>query len=160
VPQAANSKAVHFALALAVDPAPDEAARRGLKQLWGTITSDQADGGQWFAWPETRPPIFGPSDESLTTLACLALLPAGKSGDPGAQAALDKAVRWLAETTSDDDPQSIAMRLVLWRQIGRAAEERRPLVERILKRQNADGGWSQSAQMTSDAWATGQALYA
>ena len=30
----------------------------------------------------------------------------------------------------------------------------------IKKRQNVDGGWSQSREMTSDAWATGQALYA
>jgi hypothetical protein len=160
VPQAANSKAIHFALALGADPAPEAVSQTALKQLLGTVTSDQADGGRWFAWPETRPPIFGASDESLTALAGLALLPAAKSGDSAAKAALDKAARWLVETTSDDDPQSTAMRLVLWRRLDRKPEECQPLVDRILTRQNADGGWSQSPDMASDAWATGQALYA
>ena len=44
--------------------------------------------------------------------------------------------------------------------VGRPAEELGPLVQRIRERQNADGGWSQAADMPSDAWATGQALYA
>jgi hypothetical protein len=95
----------------------------------------------------------------MTALATLALLPAA-AGDEVAKAARDKAMHWLAETRSDDDPQSIAMRLVLWRRAGRPAEEWEPLVWRIKERQNADGGWSQSPQMASDAWATGQALYA
>src|SRR5947199_508035 len=52
------------------------------------------------------------------------------------------------------------MRLVLWKRLGRPAEEWQPLVQRIKERQNADGGWSQTEDMASDAWATGQALYA
>ena len=74
--------------------------------------------------------------------------------------AREKAVRWLAETKTDDDPQSVAMRLVLWRRLGRPAGEWEPLARRIRERQNADGGWSQAEGMGSDAWATGQALYA
>ena len=49
---------------------------------------------------------------------------------------------------------------MLWKRLGRAAEEWQPLVRRIRERQNADGGWSQAKGMASDAWATGQALYA
>src|SRR5262249_33773924 len=56
--------------------------------------------------------------------------------------------------------QSLAMRLVLWTKLGRPAQECKSLAQRILARQNADGGWSQSKEMASDAWATGQALYA
>jgi Squalene-hopene cyclase N-terminal domain len=52
------------------------------------------------------------------------------------------------------------MRLVLWQRLGRPAEESKPLVRRIVERQNSDGGWSQAPEMASDAWATGQALYA
>jgi squalene-hopene/tetraprenyl-beta-curcumene cyclase len=52
------------------------------------------------------------------------------------------------------------MRLVLWKRVGRPAKEWQPLVERIKERQNSDGGWSQAKGMASDAWATGQALYA
>jgi hypothetical protein len=108
----------------------------------------------------TRPPIFGNSDESLTALAILAVLPAAAAGEEQAKTARDRGIKWLAETKTDDDPQSIALRLVLWKRLGRPAEEWEPLVKSIKDRQKTDGGWSQTKDMASDAWATGQALYA
>lgn len=159
-PKAASPKAIYFALALGADPKPDAASIKGLKLLLGTVRTEQAENGSWSAWPKTRPPIFGTSDESLTALATLALLPAAAAGDEPATAARDKSVKWLTETKTDDDPQSVALRLVLWKKLGRPAMEVAPLVKRIKDRQNADGGWSQTKEMASDAWATGQALYA
>jgi len=159
-PKALNAKAVWFALSLGADPKPDAVSQKGLKLLLGTVKNDQVEDGRWLSWPETRPPIFGNSDESMTALATLARLPAAATGDDSAKAVRDKAVRWLAETETDDDPQSVAMRLVLWRRLERPAEEWEPLVQRIKERQNTDGGWSQAKGMASDAWATGQALYA
>jgi hypothetical protein len=159
-PKAASPKAVYFALALGVDPKPDEVSQKGLKLLLKTVAAEQTENGSWSTWPETRPPIFGSSDESLTVLATLAVLPAAAAGDGSAKAVRDKAVRWLAETKTDDDPQSIALRLVLWNRLSRPPEEGQPLVKRIKERQNEDGGWSQTKGMASDAWATGQALYA
>ena len=158
-PRALNSKAVWFALALGADPRPDAATGKGLSALLKTVMSDQTDEGSWAAWPETRPPMFGGSDETMTVLATLTLLPAA-SEDPAAAAARDEAVDWLARTATDGDPQSAAMRLVLWRRLGRPAEQWMPLARRIREHQNPDGGWSQSNDMPSDAWATGQALYA
>jgi hypothetical protein len=96
----------------------------------------------------------------MTVLATLAVLPVAAAGDDSAKAVRDKAVRWLTETKTDDDPQSIALRLVLWNRLGRPAAEGQPLVRRIKESQNADGGWGQAKDMASDAWATGQALYA
>ena len=81
-------------------------------------------------------------------------------GRDEAKVVLDNGVKWLARTTSDGDPQSIAMRLVLWKRLGSPAREWEPLVRCIKVRQNTDGGWSQAKDMASDAWATGQALYA
>jgi Right handed beta helix region/Prenyltransferase and squalene oxidase repeat len=159
-PKALNPKAVWFALALGADPQPDDVSRKGMKLLVQTVKSDQTENGSWSAWPETRPPIFGDSDECMTALATLAVVPAAAAGDDSARSVRDKGIRWLAETKSDGDPQSIAMRLVLWRRLGRPAKEWQPLVERIKARQNDDGGWSQTKAMASDAWATGQALYA
>ncbi len=149
-----------FALALGADPKPDAISRKGMGLLVETVKSDQTENGSWSAWPETRPPIFGKSDESMTVLATLALIPAAASGDASAKIVRDKGIRWLSETKTDEDPQSIAMRLVLWQRLGRPAREWEPLVQRIKERQNADGGWSQTKAMASDAWATGQTLYA
>jgi hypothetical protein len=159
-PKALNSKAVWFALALGADPKPDAVSQKGLKLLRQTVKGDQTENGSWLAWPNTRPPMFGSSDESMTALATLAVASAAASGDAEAAAARDRGVKWLAETKSDDDPQSTAMRLVLWTRLGHPAAEWEPLARRIKERQNDDGGWSQASGMASDAWATGQALYA
>lgn len=159
-PNALSPKAVWFALALEADPNPDAISQEGMNLLLKTVKSEQTGNGSWSTWPETRPPIFGSSDESMTALATLAMLPAAALGDDTAKVVRDKGIRWLSGTKSDDDPQSIAMRLVLWRRLSRPAEEWEPLVRRIKERQNADGGWSQTKDMASDAWATGQALYA
>jgi squalene-hopene cyclase-like protein len=160
VPRALNEKAVSLALALGANPQPDTVSQEGMKLLLTTVKSDQVENGSWSSWPETRQPIFGNSDERTTVLATLALMPAAATGDDSAKAARDKGIQWLAETKTDDDPQSIALRLVLWQRLGRPAAEWEPLVQRIKARQNADGGWSQTKDVVSDAWATGQALYA
>ena len=159
-PHAASPKAMYFALALGADPEPDAVSRAGIKRLLKTVKNEQTDDGSWSAWPGSRPPILGSSDESLTALAVLALLPEAAAGDESAKAARDKGIRWLSETKTDDDPQSVAMRLILWTRLGRPAAEWTPLVRRIRERQNENGGWSQTKDMPSDAWATGQALYA
>lgn len=157
IPKALNVKPVWFALALSADRKPDAVTQKGLKLLLKTVAADQLDNGGWASWPETRPPIFGNSDDSMTALATLALL--SDTGDQS-RSARDKAIAWLDKNKSDDDPQSVAMRLVVFVRIGRPEKHWRPLLKRIRDRQNADGGWSQAKDMPSDAWATGQALYA
>lgn len=159
-PKALNYKAVYFAIALSADRQPGESSQAAIKRMIETVKADQLDSGGWHAWPDTRPPIFGPSDDTATTFATLTLVSAAAGGDESAKATRDKGIAWLTTTPSDDDPQSVAMRLVLWQRLGRSADELQPLIKRIGERQNADGGWSQAKDMGSDAWATGQALYA
>ena len=160
IPKALNTSAVWFALALNADSKPDAVLQKGLKLMLKTVAGDQTENGAWRSWPETRPPIFGNSDDTFTALATLAATLADATGDADAKAVRDKGVKWLVETKTDDDPQSIAVRLVLWTKLGRPAEELKPLIQRVKERQNADGGWSQAKDMASDGWATGQALYA
>lgn len=156
-PKALNTKAIYFALALASDPNPDPASQEAIKRLLKTVKEDQLDDGSWHAWPETRPPFFGGSDDSMTALATLA---ASNSKEETMRQVRDRGVRWLTETKSDDDPQSVALRLMVWVRAGGPPEQRDQLVRLISSRQRDDGGWSQQRDMASDAWATGQALYA
>ena len=64
----------------------------------------------------------------------------------------ERAVRWLTETKTDDDPQTIALRLVLLKKQARPTEECKTFVRRIKESQNEDEGWSQSNDITSEAW--------
>ncbi|MGE3317579.1 MAG: prenyltransferase/squalene oxidase repeat-containing protein [Planctomycetaceae bacterium] len=159
IPKAVNTKAIYYASALGIDPQRDKIEQTGLEKMIGTVKDDQLENGSWAAWPETRPPIFVPSDDTATVSATLALLPLADS-DPAAKSAIERSVRWLSENPTDGDPQSVALRVILWSRLGRPTEEITPLIARIRERQNSDGGWSQTNEMPSDAWATGQALYA
>ncbi len=159
IPKALNAKAVWLGLGLAAVQQPDETTTKGLKLMLGTVREDQLENGSWASWPVTRPPSFGNSDDSMTALATLTLQ-SGVSGDDATKQARDRGVTWLAETKTDDDPQSVAMRLVLWSRVKRPQAEIDQLAAKILTRQRSDGGWSQTNEMESDAWATGQALYA
>ncbi len=159
LPRALNEKAVSLALGLVAQHEPDSVSRNGIKLLLQTVKGDQVEDGRWVSWPETRPPIFGNSDERATLVATLALSGASNE-DREAAAARDRAVAWLAATKSDGDPQSMALRMVLWQRLGRGSDEVAELAGQIVARQRTDGGWSQTDTMASDAWATGQALYA
>jgi hypothetical protein len=160
IPKALNMKAVLFALALGADPQPDEASQKGLGLMLQTVKEDQNEDGVWQSWPDTRPPIFGHSDETATALATLALLPQAAAGDEAAISARDKGLNWLAEHETSGDHQAVCVRLMLSVRAGRPNEESQPLVKRILDSQREDGGWGQNPEMASDAHATGQALYA
>ena len=159
-PRALNSKAIYYGLGLGSIPNPNSSEREALGRFLATVKSDQIENGSWVAWPETRPPMFGPSDQSMTTLATLALLSGEAIGDSSAKAKVDQGFKWLSETNLDDETQSLVLRLLLWARLGRPNQELSPLIEQIQGRQNSDGGWSQVPNGASDAWATGQALYA
>ncbi|MCW5556496.1 MAG: hypothetical protein KIT22_01415 [Verrucomicrobiae bacterium] len=159
-PKALNTKAVYYALGLESVTGRSDVEQEALNLLLRTVREDQTENGSWASWPETRPPLFGHSDDTVTALATLALMPAAAAGDALAKAAMEQGVGWLEKNETDNDPQSIAMRLVLWTRLGRPRDEWMPLARRIRDRQRDDGGWSQTAEGSSDAWATGQALYA
>lgn len=160
IPKAMNTKPIYFALGLATEAQPSEASRKGLELLLQTIKEDQTENGSWNSWPDTRPPMFGHSDETFTAYATLALLPQAAAGDEAAVAARDRGLKWLAEHETTGDHQAMALRLMVAAKAGRPGEETQPLVKRLVDSQKPDGGWSQTPEMASDAHATGQALYA
>jgi Squalene-hopene cyclase C-terminal domain len=152
-----NLYAVLLALAFEAGGGPADGTRDALKALLTKIKADQSKDGPWEIWPEPGPklPLCGASAEVMSALATLALLP-----DPDGKAARDKSLQWLSARPPEDDAQADAIRLILWRRAGRPSEQSQPLIKRILGRQNADGGWSQTRERASDGFATGQALYA
>ena len=128
------------------------------------LVARQAADGAW----ESPPPKNGPPPtwESRETLGLLALLawepyvPADAKEAAAARASRDKADAWLSKTKSSETTQALSLRLLLDARRGAAVKELQPRIDHLFNRQNADGGWSQTADMPSDAYATGQALYA
>lgn len=159
-PRALNTYALYMALALAADANPDAKARDTLAKLRKNVKADQTDDGSWMAWPDTRPPIFGPSSAAMTALATLSLTNGMAVDDPALPAIRDKAVKWLEAAPPEDDIQAAALRLLVLHRLKRSDTILQPLVKHIVERQNPDGGWSQIKAMAGDAHATGQALYA
>jgi hypothetical protein len=146
-------------LALGIEAGNTDATADGLKQLLASVVHDQGDDGSWKRANEARPILSSP--DTLTTLSLL-VLSAPNAPDMGEEgkAAQQKALQFLEAAKPDDELQPIALRLILWRRLGRPASEWNPLVEQLRSAQNEDGGWGQTKLAKSDAYATGQALYA
>src|SRR5262245_43945504 len=114
------------------------------------------------------PAIHGapPTWESSETLALWALLawelsvPADPQEAAEVRTGRERTVAWLGKTRSTDTSQSTSLRLLLDTRTGKSAEQLQARIDQLLKLQNADGGWSQTKDLASDAYATGQALYA
>jgi hypothetical protein len=128
------------------------------------LAARQADDGAW----DSPPPKNGPPPtwESRETVALLALLawasyvPADAKDAAALHASRNKADAWLSKTHCSDTTQALALRLLLDARRDSAERQLQPAIDRLLKQQNTDGGWSQTEDLSSDAYATGQALYA
>jgi ankyrin repeat protein len=118
----------------------------------------QAPDGSWtFMLP--RAPMQS-SNFSFTAYAVDALNTYGpKTSAAEVEQRVGNARKWLLATkaaTSEDR----ASKLLGLKYSGASINDRRSAAAEILKDQNPDGGWSQLPGTPSDAYATGQALYA
>jgi squalene-hopene/tetraprenyl-beta-curcumene cyclase len=146
-------------LALGVEAGDARATQDGLKKLLTSVLGDQGKEGSWKLSYEFRP--IGSSPEVLTTLALLALsAPNAPDLGQAGKAARERGLAWLRGARPDEELQAAALRLILWRRLELPSREWEPLVEKLRSAQNADGGWGQLKKANSDAYATGQALYA
>jgi hypothetical protein len=73
--------------------------------------------------------------------------------------ALSKAIAWLDAAKPSDLNQDKALKLLLEVRSAKPRKAMQPAIDDLLALQRADGGWSQTAERPSDAFATGQALY-
>jgi hypothetical protein len=139
----------------------DAAVNDARARLLALLKDDQHDDGSWTLKIGGRPPLVG-TKELMTPLMLLALTPGApkSSGDDSFATTREKGLKWLEQAPPDENLQLTALRLILVSRLARSEEERLPLRSKLLARQNADGGWSQTPEMSSDAYATGQTLYA
>ena len=118
----------------------------------------QQSSGSWAAVGFARPPI----EQSAVTNTAMAIKVISRYGMPGRKADTDAAIRrataWLQEaelTCTEDRIQQILG--LLWGGKSNADVQKR--VRALIAQQRADGGWSQTPYLGSDAYATGEAVY-
>jgi ankyrin repeat protein len=142
-------------LGLAAEAVPASAVTDGVVHHLVTI---QALDGRWIT-SIPRPPIES-SDVTATALAIHALKSYGWQGRKEEFAAsIEHARRWL-RTAKPQRNQEASFQLLGLHWAGEPAETMTALIESLLHQQRKDGGWAQFSTLESDAYATGEALYA
>jgi N-acyl-D-amino-acid deacylase len=136
-----------------VDWEPDETTEAMVTFLLKT----QKDDGQW-VYQTNRPPMES-SYVTCTVLSAYYLQKfASESQRESAAAAVDKAKAWLGSARIDSAEDRA---FLLWglHLLGAQKESIQATRDQVLAAQRDDGGWAQLDDMTSDAYATGQAMF-
>ena len=154
-----NQTPLMLALAFEAGDAKSDAGRERLTKMLRAVLEGQRPDGSWKVLYVWEP--FGSTPDVLTNLALLSLAApdAPDLGEAG-KAAQEKGLAWLTSAKTEETLQGSALKLILWRRLGKPVAEQEPLVKQIMDWQNADGGWAQNKELKSDAYATGQAVYA
>jgi len=155
-----NMGTVFMAVAAQSLPLLDKGQKQSLKLIADEIVKKQRADGSWeFFLNLRRPPI----NESQTTDAVWIILALqgemGVDASESQRAAIKKATVWLARAKLSDNLQDKVLNVLLALRTGKSRNEMQIAIDQLLARQRSDGGWSQTAKMTSDAFATGQTLY-
>jgi len=146
--------------ALSALAASDVRPDRVIDGMLANVLAQQSDAGGWMSplGSVARPPI----EDGWITDAALGIAALKQFGPPGRddiKERINRATRWLQSTkaTTGDDRN---MQLIGLKAAGVDSRVLQRLAKAILTMQHADGGWSQRAELSSDAYATGQTLFA
>jgi hypothetical protein len=160
-----NTPAIYLALMAQAVPNQDAVSADELKRIGDHLLRHQEPDGSW-AWSsapaKNRPPPYFESDEMATLMASMALgplVPADPNEKSAARDGREKAAAWLGKVKPSDSTQAAALRLLFKVRAGESARGLQKEIDRFLGLQRNDGGWGQLADLPSDAYATGQALY-
>jgi ankyrin repeat protein len=133
-------------------------ATPGTDALVFYLTATQNDNGMW-----QRPtPNRGPIQDGNVSRTALAIRTLVTFGPPARKAELAKRVARAADWLAKQTPASTEDRVMQLLGLSWAAAEpskREQRTNELLALQRHDGGWAQTPYLTSDAYATGQALY-
>jgi hypothetical protein len=123
------------------------------------IAAQQRADGAWSLRGVSRTPM----EESNITRTTLAVRVLKLWGPPGRKAEFDKRIArakaWIVESkprTTDD----LAMRLLGLAWTGAGKSEVQTAARALMEQQRPDGGWAATPNLSSDAYATGESLYA
>lgn len=161
-----NTPAIYMALTAHAVPTQEVISADDLQLVGRHLLRHQEDNGAWMwssAPPKNIPPPFFESDEVATRLAWLALAPLATSPAEDTQTyrtSLSRAEAWLKTQPLAQTTQAAVLRLLMKLQSTAPPEELRAAVDGLNALQCSDGGWSQLPNRPSDAYATGQVLYA
>jgi hypothetical protein len=141
-------------------PSLEEGQRQSLQLIADEIVKKQQPDGSWEFFL-SRPPM-NESQTTETVWIIMALQGETREGTPEAQrAALAKGVAWLEDAKLPENHQDKVLKVLLAARAGQTRETVQTTIDELFALQRADGGWSQTVpEMRSDAFATGQTLYA
>jgi len=141
--------------------AHDQRLTDGWPQVFAErLAADQQDDGSWKAGGQL-PAQKRPERETqeVTTMWAMVALQSYSAADDSLKPKLNKARSWLGDQTEGQSTEWWAVRLLMERGAGNAAQADRIRAE-LLQRQRDDGGWGWLSADESDAFGTGVALYA
>jgi hypothetical protein len=147
--------AAYYMLGLSAEAVPGNSATdAAVIHLAGKQRLD----GSWFIWAP-RPPI----EFSSVTSTALSLRALQLYGPPALRGEFEQRVaaarKWLSAVKPRTNEERVMRLLGLtWAKASKA--EISAAAEELATQQRPDGGWSQLAALGTDAYATGQALYA
>lgn len=151
-----------LAVAARALPALTEGQEQSLKLITEEILKKQQSDGSWeFFSTLRRPPI----NESQTTDAAWIIMAfqreTGSDAPASQRDALSKAVAWLDASKPSDIHQDKVLKVIMGARFEKSRESLQFTIDEVIALQRPDGGWSQTVpEMVSDAFATGQTLYA
>jgi ankyrin repeat protein len=123
------------------------------------IKAMQRDDGSWSANESRRPPMNA-GDFQAAAVCIYALKHYGPAAQRvNTEQAIANAVGWLQRATPETT-QDHAFRALALAWAANESTDASKAVEPLYALQRADGGWSQFPGLESDAYATGQAVYA
>src|SRR5262249_4476458 len=136
----------------------DARAAGRLKDVSALLFNAQKPEGHWkYEGQGIKRP--DPESDEATTLWAVLALPTSAPTDAAAMKAREQALGWVKKQPTGAGNEAAVARLLLAAQLN-DAEAVKARSKDLLARQNADGGWSWMKGVPSDAFATGQSLYA
>jgi len=129
-----------------------------IEMLVKNLMQRQTGEGSWVS-PNPRPPLEFYSFSATALMVSAIQYYAPASLKPEAAQRIEKARSWMIRTVPETNEEKVFQLLGLkWTNGDKNFIQQQ--AKKLLATQREDGGWSQLANLESDSYATGQALYA